>query len=68
MLYCSGTDSYRLARKTIELNSSQDFNITIPSKSLTEVVRSVSGDVQSIFMQILKKHSLYLIKQLSKLV
>ena len=35
MLYCSGTDSYRLARKTIELNSSQDFNITIPSKSLT---------------------------------
>lgn len=44
MLYCSGTDSYRLARKTIELNSSQDFNITIPSKSLTEVVRSVSDD------------------------
>ncbi len=32
MLYCSGTDSYRLARKTIELGSSQDFNITIPSK------------------------------------
>ena len=44
MLYCSGTDSYRLARKTIELGSSQDFNITIPSKSLTEVVRSVSDD------------------------
>ena len=44
MLYCSGTDSYRLARKTIELDSSQDFNITIPSKSLTEVVRSVSDD------------------------
>lgn len=45
-LYCSATDSYRLARKTIELPSSHDFNITISSKSLTEIVRSVNDDDQ----------------------
>lgn len=43
-LYCSATDSYRLARKEIELSTAQDFNITIPSKSLTEVVRSVGEE------------------------
>ena len=50
-LYCSGTDSYRLARKTIHLSTTQDFNITIPSKSLVEVVRSVSDeDLVNIFV------------------
>lgn len=43
-LHCSGTDSYRLARKTISLDSNQNFNITIPSKSLQEVVRSLNED------------------------
>ena len=43
-LYCSATDSYRLARKTLLLESNQDFNITIPNKSLIEVVRSLNGE------------------------
>lgn len=36
-LNCTATDSYRLAKKTIEFNSESSFNITIPSKSLNEV-------------------------------
>lgn len=47
-LYCSGTDSYRLARKTLDINAQQAFNITIPSKSLTEVVRSLNDDIKTI--------------------
>ena len=44
-LYCSGTDSYRLARKTIQLDQGgKIFNVTIPNKSLVEVVRSLSED------------------------
>lgn len=45
-LCCSGTDSYRLARKQIELNDSYDFNITIPNKSLSEVVKSLSDAIE----------------------
>jgi len=36
-LNCTATDSYRLAKKTIDFTSEANFNITIPSKSLNEV-------------------------------
>lgn len=47
-LYCSGTDSYRLARKVLPIDNTRDFDITIPSKSLSEVVRSINEDQESI--------------------
>jgi len=47
-LQCVATDSYRLARKTIHLKDSAKFNITIPGKSLSEVVKTldVEGNVE----------------------
>ena len=39
-LECVATDSYRLARKLVVLENENDFNITIPAKSLTEVGKS----------------------------
>ena len=36
-LICTGTDSYRLAKKTIPFASDSDFNITIPGKTLDKV-------------------------------
>ena len=37
-LYCIATDSYRLAKKTVELNQNYDnFNIVIPGKNLNEL-------------------------------
>lgn len=39
-LFCSATDTYRLARKQIHLDESRDFNITISQKALNDVVRS----------------------------
>lgn len=47
-LYCSGTDSYRLARKVLKLEKNADFNITIPSKSLLEVIRSINEDIETV--------------------
>lgn len=43
-LHCVATDSYRLAKKTIEIKESLNFNITIPSKSLQEVVKTLEAE------------------------
>lgn len=38
-LECVATDSYRLAKKVVTIENEQNFNITIPSKSLSEVAK-----------------------------
>ena len=43
-LECVATDSYRLAKKTVELDSENHFNITIPARSLNEVARTIDSD------------------------
>ena len=47
-LQCVATDSYRLAKKMVVLEDSVNFNITIPGKSLSEVVKTLEneGDVE----------------------
>ena len=45
-LECTATDSYRLARKIIELETENNFNITIPSKSLNEVSKIIEKDTE----------------------
>ncbi len=60
MLFCSGTDSYRLARKTIPLNENVSFNVTIPNKSLVEVVRSISDETDSIDLYIDSKKAQFI--------
>lgn len=46
-LNCVATDSYRLAKKTLTIAENLNFNITVPSKSLQEVVKTLDqeGDV-----------------------
>lgn len=43
-LHCVATDSYRLAKKTILLGEPLNFNITIPAKSLQEVVKTLQEE------------------------
>lgn len=43
-LFCSATDTYRLARKIVQLEQPMDFNITISQKSLGDVVKSLEGE------------------------
>ena len=43
-LECTATDSYRLAKKVIDLDSDSSFNITIPAKSLNELSKIIEKD------------------------
>lgn len=43
-LECIATDSYRLSKKQVTLDSPLHFNITIPAKSLNEVVKSLESE------------------------
>ena len=44
ILECVATDSYRLAKKTVEIDSDLTLNITIPAKSLNEINKSIESD------------------------
>ena len=47
-LYCSATDTYRLARKRITLPQENTFNITISNRSLNEIVKSLNQEEEDI--------------------
>ncbi len=44
VLECIATDSYRLAKRILTIDSSVTFNIIIPKKSLTEISRIIEKD------------------------
>ena len=44
VLKCTGTDSYRLAKKTIPFNTDGSFNVTIPAKTLNDVKSTMITD------------------------
>lgn len=60
VLQCVATDSYRLAKKSVPLNTSVQFNITIPAKSLQEVLKSI-GDEEQVEMFVDNKKAQFLI-------
>lgn len=43
-LTCVATDSFRLAKKDIELSDSHNFNINVPAKCLNEAVKLIKDD------------------------
>ena len=43
-LTCVATDSYRLAQKKVQLDNGFDFNVTIPTKTLNELVKVIDGE------------------------
>lgn len=44
ILECVATDSYRLAKKIVNLDKEISFNITIPQKSLDEIAKIIEKD------------------------
>lgn len=60
-LSCIATDSYRLAKKVIDLNEKLDFNITIPARNLIEVMKTLDLD-DSVMISVSDKKSQFLIK------
>ncbi|CAM3697909.1 DNA polymerase III subunit beta [Erysipelothrix urinaevulpis] len=41
LLHCVATDSYRLAKKVVDLGVEMDFNISVPASNLYEVAKSI---------------------------
>ena len=60
------TDSYRLARKQIELKDKyeNDFNIVIPSKNLVELARMLDDDKENINLHIFSNKVLFKYKNI----
>ena len=53
LLECTATDSYRLAKKTIEIEEvKNEINIIIPTKNLLELTRMINDDEEKIEMHI----------------
>lgn len=53
-LECVATDSYRLAKKTVTVATSANFNVTLPAKSLADLGKIIDG-VDSVEMGISDK-------------
>ena len=60
------TDSYRLAKKEINLNEEyeSEFNIVIPSKNLVELSRMLDDDNENIFIHIFNNKVLFKYKNI----
>ena len=43
-IYANATDSYRLASKTIDIDTDLNFNITVPKKYLNEIYHAISNN------------------------
>ena len=66
MLEVIATDSYRLARKQIDLKDKyeNDFNIVIPSKNLVELSRMLDDDKENVYLHIFNNKILFKYKNI----
>jgi DNA polymerase III, beta subunit len=53
------TDSHRLSQRKINITSDEEYNLIIPGKSLTELVRTVSDSTKEISMAISENQVLF---------
>ncbi|WP_125714947.1 DNA polymerase III subunit beta [Companilactobacillus kedongensis] len=53
------TDSHRLSQRRIDITSDEDYNLIIPGKSLTELVRTINDSVKEISMSISENQVLF---------
>lgn len=44
VLECVATDSYRLAKKTIKLDQKYSFNVTVPKKTMNELLKTIETE------------------------
>ena len=66
MLEVIATDSYRLARKEIDLKETyeNEFNLVIPGKNLVELSRILEDDKENVFLHIFNNKILFKYKNL----
>lgn len=63
---CTATDSYRLARKVIELNDSveEDIDIIVPSRNLLEVIKLLNSDEDNFEIHIFNNKIIFKINEI----
>ena len=63
---CTATDSYRLARKVIELNDSvkEDIDIIVPSRNLLEVIKLLNNDEDNFEIHIFNNKIIFKINEI----
>jgi len=49
---CTATDSYRLAKKVIEINNNENLNVIIPTKNLNELIRMFGNEEDDVELHI----------------
>ncbi|APX71579.1 DNA polymerase III subunit beta [Companilactobacillus allii] len=53
------TDSHRLSQRKIDITSDEEYNLIIPGKSLTELVRTINDSVKEISLSISENQVLF---------
>lgn len=64
VLYCSATDSYRLVRKTINLDSPLNFDVVISKKSLNDLLHILPDD-QMVQINVSEKKVQFVTKEMN---
>lgn len=58
-LECTATDSYRLAKKVIDIKNNEDFNIIIPTRNLNELIRMFSNENEDLELHIFENKIIF---------
>lgn len=58
-LECTATDSYRLAKKVIDINNEEENNIIIPTKNLNELIRMFNNDDDNVELHIFENKIIF---------
>lgn len=51
-LECTATDSYRLAKKVIDIENEEEYNLIIPTRNLNELIRMFSNENENVELHI----------------
>lgn len=51
-LECTATDSYRLAKKIVEIKNDNEYNIIIPTRNLNELIRMFNNEEENLELHI----------------
>lgn len=58
-LECTATDSYRLAKKVIDIKNSEDYNIIVPTRNLNELIRMFNNENENLELHIFENKVIF---------
>lgn len=58
-LECTATDSYRLAKKVIDVNNEDEYNIIIPTRNLNELIKMFNNENDNVELHIFENKIIF---------